>query len=118
MIGKVFYWGAVGELSPDPERPSVGTHLQALVRRDMIRPDASDLPGEDAFRFMHVLVHDAAYRAIGKEARADLHRRVAGWLEVRAGGRLPEFDEIIGYHVNRPHERCWTLVSLMTQQER
>ncbi len=79
----------------------IGTHLQALVRRDMIQPDASDLPGEDAFRFLHVLVHDAAYRAIGKEARADLHRRVADWLEVRAGGRLPEFDEIIGYHLEQ-----------------
>ncbi len=101
VIGKIFYWGAVGELSPDTERPTVGTHLEALVGRDMIRPDASDLPGEDAYRFLHVLVHDAAYRAISKEARADLHRRVADWLEVRAGARLPEFDEIIGYHLEQ-----------------
>ncbi len=101
VVGKLFYWGAVGELSPDTERPSVGTHLEALVRRDMIRADASDLPGEDAFRFLHVLVHDAAYKAIGKEARADLHRRVADWLEARAGARLPEFDEIIGYHLEQ-----------------
>ena len=101
VIGRVFYWGAVGELSSELERESIGTHLQALVRRDMIQPDASDLPGEDAFRFLHVLVHDAAYRAIGKESRADLHRRVADWLEVRAGGRLPEFDEIIGYHLEQ-----------------
>ena len=100
VVGKTFYWGAVGELSPDEERPSVGTHLQALVRRDMIQPDASDLPGEDAFRFRHVLVHDAAYKAIAKETRADLHRRVADWLEVRAG-RLPEWDEIIGYHLEQ-----------------
>ena len=101
VIGRLFYWGAVGALSPDVERQSVGTHLQALARRDMIRPDASDLPGEDAFRFIHVLVRDAAYRAIGKEARAELHRRVADWLEARAGGRLPEFDEIIGYHLEQ-----------------
>jgi predicted ATPase/class 3 adenylate cyclase len=101
VIGKTFYWGAVGALSPDTERQAIGTHLQALVRRDMIQPDASDLPGEDAFRFLHILVRDAAYRAIGKEARADLHRRVADWLEARAGGRLPEFDEVIGYHLEQ-----------------
>ncbi len=101
VIGKVFYWGAVGALSPDVERQSVGTHLQALVRRDLIAADASDLPGEDAFRFLHILVRDAVYKAIGKEARADLHRRVADWLEVRAGGRLPEFDELIGYHMEQ-----------------
>ena len=101
VIGRLFYWGAVGALSPDPDRQSVGTHLQALARRDLIRPDASDLPGEDAFRFLHVLVRDVAYRAIGKEARAELHKRVADWLEARAGGRLPEFDEIIGYHLEQ-----------------
>ena len=31
-------------------------------------------------------------------ARADLHERYATWLELTAGERLREFEEIVGYH--------------------
>ena len=33
VIGRVFWWGAVAELSPDEQRPRVGSHLQALTRK-------------------------------------------------------------------------------------
>ena len=79
--GKVFHRGAVAELSTDQLRESVWNNLQALVRKELIRPDRTDLPGEDAFRFRHLLIRDAAYEAMPKELRAELHERFADWLD-------------------------------------
>ena len=70
----------------------------ALVRRDLIRQEQADFAGEEAYRFRHVLIRDAAYRSLPKNARADLHERYAAWLERSADGRLREFEEIVGYH--------------------
>ncbi|MGH2654271.1 MAG: adenylate/guanylate cyclase domain-containing protein, partial [Actinomycetota bacterium] len=56
VVGKVFWWGAVAELSPAPQQGAVGGHLQALVRRELVRPDRSRFIGEDAFRFGHILI--------------------------------------------------------------
>jgi class 3 adenylate cyclase/tetratricopeptide (TPR) repeat protein len=103
VVGKVFWWGAVAELSPQPEQAAVGGHLQALVRRELVRPDRSRFTGEDAFRFSHILIRDAAYAGTTKEARAQLHERFAGWLERRAADRLTEFEEVVGYHLEQAH---------------
>jgi predicted ATPase len=75
--------------------------LLALVRRDLIRPEAPSLAGEDAYRFRHALIRDAAYRSVPKNARADLHERFAAWLELTAADRLREFEEIVGYHLEQ-----------------
>ena len=76
--------------------------LLALARKELIRPDRDRRsPGEDAFRFRHLLIRDAAYEAMPKEQRADLHERFADWLEgVRATGAR---TEIVGYHL----EQAW-----------
>ena len=103
VVGQVFYWGAVAELSPHDARDGVGAYLQALVRKELIRPDLTDLSGEDAFRFSHILVKDAAYNALPKALRAELHERFAGWLEEMAGDRRPEYEEIIGYHLEQAY---------------
>jgi class 3 adenylate cyclase/tetratricopeptide (TPR) repeat protein len=101
VIGKVFWWGAVAELSPEAARAEVGSHLQALVRKELIRPDPATFAGEEGFRFGHILVRDAAYQSIPKAARAELHERFAGWLEGRAGERAGEYEEIVGYHLEQ-----------------
>jgi class 3 adenylate cyclase/tetratricopeptide (TPR) repeat protein len=103
VVGKVFWWGAVTELSPQDARPRVGSHLQTLVRKELVRPDRSGFPGEDAFRFSHILVRDAAYGSMPKRARADLHERFASWLQRRAGTRIVEFEEILGYHLEQAY---------------
>jgi class 3 adenylate cyclase len=102
VIGQVFYLSAVEALSPDPEHHSVVGDLKRLVRRDLIRPETSDIEGEDAFRFHHGLLRDAAYQMLRKEARADLHERFAAWLEER-GDPLLETDEFVGYHLERAY---------------
>jgi class 3 adenylate cyclase/tetratricopeptide (TPR) repeat protein len=101
VVGKVFYQSAVSELAPEPIRPAVGGHLMTLVRKEFIRPDRSDILRETAFRFRHILIRDAAYASMPKETRAQLHEAFAGWLQRVAGERSPEFDEILGYHLEQ-----------------
>jgi class 3 adenylate cyclase/tetratricopeptide (TPR) repeat protein len=103
VVGRVFWWGAVAELSPASEQDVVSGHLQSLVRKAFVRPDRSRFTGEDAFRFGHILIRDAAYAGTTKELRAELHERFANWLERRAADRLTEFEEILGYHLEQAH---------------
>jgi predicted ATPase/class 3 adenylate cyclase len=98
--GVVFHRNAVGERLPTLDTPFEDV-LQALVGRDLIRPDTGDFADEQAFRFRHGLIRDAAYRSLPKSARADLHERYAAWLERTAGDRLREFEEIVGYHLEQ-----------------
>jgi predicted ATPase len=99
--GKVFHEGAVAQLAPEALRPSVGTHLAALVRKELIRPDKPEHMGERAFRFRHLLIRDAAYDSIPKTARAELHELFGRWLEERTSERTPGYEEIIGYHLEQ-----------------
>jgi class 3 adenylate cyclase/tetratricopeptide (TPR) repeat protein len=101
--GKIFHRGAVAELSPAEAREEVAVHLQALVRKELVRPDRADFPGEDAFRFRHLLIRDAAYEAMPKELRADLHERFASWLEDAVGRRVAEYEEVLGYHLEQAY---------------
>ncbi|MBA3365991.1 MAG: AAA family ATPase [Actinobacteria bacterium] len=101
--GKLFHLGAVVELSPADLRDDVGAHLMALVRRELIRPGRGEFPGEDGFRFRHLLVRDSAYEALPKEQRAELHERFADWLERKAEGKIGEYEEILGHHLEQAY---------------
>ena len=96
--GQVFHRGAVQALAPDD--PSIPAQLMGLVRKELLRPTAATLPEDDAFRFRHLLIRDAAYDALPKATRAELHERFARWLEEHGGG-LVELDEILGYHLEQ-----------------
>ena len=96
--GEVFHRGAVQALLPDETQ--VTPHLAALVRKELIRPDKPQLAGEDGFRFRHLLLRDAAYEALPKAVRSELHERFATWLEQR-GAELVELDELLGYHLEQ-----------------
>ena len=96
--GRVFHRGAVQALAP--EETHVETRLNGLVRKELVRPDKPQLPGEDAYRFRHLLIRDAAYDALPKATRADLHERFAEWLELHGSG-LVELDEVLGYHLEQ-----------------
>ena len=101
--GSVFHAGAVTNLAPEPLRPKVRAHLFTLARKELIRPDRAEFAGEDAFRFRHLLIRDAAYQALPKEQRADLHERFARWLERAAGDRLLEYEEILAHHLEQAY---------------
>jgi len=101
--GKVFHLGGVSELLPDDRRPHLSRDLSMLVRRELIRPARAVFTGEEAFRFRHILIRDAAYDAIPKAIRANLHERFATWLEQKAGERLSEYEEIVAYHLEQAY---------------
>jgi class 3 adenylate cyclase/tetratricopeptide (TPR) repeat protein len=102
-IGRSFWWGAVSELSPPELRPRIGSCLQSLARKQLIEPYRSELPQEDSYRFTHILVRDAAYDGIPKSRRADMHERLANWIEAKTRGLAGEYEEIIGYHLEQAH---------------
>jgi predicted ATPase len=88
-------------LVPEQARPFVDRHLRALQRKQLIRPAGA---GPD-FSFRHVLIQRASYRSMTREDRADLRRRFAEWLETKETEAAPEFDEILGYHLEQAVEQ-------------
>jgi class 3 adenylate cyclase/tetratricopeptide (TPR) repeat protein len=98
--GRIFHRGAVQALAP--EETQVESRLTSLVRKELVRPDKAQLAGEDAYKFRHLLIRDAAYEALPKATRAELHERFADWL-AEHGLELVELDEILGYHLEQAH---------------
>jgi class 3 adenylate cyclase len=103
VIGKQFWWRAVVELSPPELAGRVGSHLHSLVRKRLIFPaEPASFVAEDSFRFGHILVRDAAYAAMPKATRAELHERFAAWLESKGAQ-----EEFRGHHLEQAYRaRC------------
>jgi tetratricopeptide (TPR) repeat protein len=100
VVGKEFSARAVGDLLPEGARAFAARHLETLVGRDYIGPAPS--PGADeGFRFRHILIQQAAYRATPKSLRAELHERFATWVDDPAREGLAEHSEIVGYHLEQ-----------------
>src|SRR5262249_22761619 len=77
--GRVFHRGAVQALAAQEQE--LARRLVSLVRKELVRPDMSQLLGDEAFRFRHLLIRDAAYEGLPKATRAELHERFADWLD-------------------------------------
>ena len=101
--GQVFHEAAVRALLDERAAAEIQLRLAGLVGKDLIRPHAPTLAGDDAFRFRHLLIRDAAYDRLPKAVRADLHERFAHWLDDRTGD-LAELDEIAGWHLEQAIE--------------
>ena len=98
VAGKEFTRAALRRLSLDGDPPDMDALLLRLARKDLL----AARPGrEDAYRFRHALIRDAAYAGIAKELRAQLHERFAGWAANTKAGLAGELDEIVGYHLEQ-----------------
>ena len=95
--GNVFHLGAVEALASEEERAGVAECLAGLVRKELVRPFRATYAGEEGFSFRHPLIRDAAYDALPKLVRGDLHEAYVGWLE----GRAVEVEELLGYHLEQ-----------------
>jgi DNA-binding SARP family transcriptional activator len=98
--GKVFYEDAVVELAQGEF--SAVSALRSLLHKDLIRSDRPSLGGR-TYRFRHLLIRDAAYESIPKEARSELHEGFGRWLMHAAGDRSTEYEEIVGYHLEQAY---------------
>ncbi|MDP9468340.1 MAG: AAA family ATPase, partial [Chloroflexota bacterium] len=101
--GKVFHRGAVMALAPELLPPQVRDRMASQMRMELVRPDQASFAGEEAYRFRHLLIRDAAYQALAKQTRSELHERFAAWLERIAAERLAEYEEIIAYHLEQAY---------------
>jgi class 3 adenylate cyclase/tetratricopeptide (TPR) repeat protein len=101
VIGQVFFRGAVEDLSPDEVRRHTGESLRSLTHRELVQPYESSFAGQESYRFMHIVIREAAYHGLLKRTRADLHVRFIDWLERVAPDRVLEFEEIRGYHLEQ-----------------
>jgi class 3 adenylate cyclase len=101
VVGKTFTREAVEALVDPDARPDIARRLESVVRREVIRPDRSSPDVVDGYRFRHILIRDAAYAALSKSERAELHERFADFQERAAGDRLTEYEEVVGYHLEQ-----------------
>ena len=93
--GVVFHRSVLTALADDELPAKEGAATMALMRKGFITTAVPEIPGEDAFRFHHVLLRDAAYQALPKERRARMHVRVADWMDTV----LTHHHELIGHHL-------------------
>jgi class 3 adenylate cyclase len=101
VVGKTFTRGAVEALVGADALPDVAEGLESVVRKEIIRADRSSPDSVDGYRFRHILIRDAAYAALPKGERAELHERFADFQEQAAGDRRSEYEEVIGYHLEQ-----------------
>jgi class 3 adenylate cyclase/tetratricopeptide (TPR) repeat protein len=98
--GQVFHADSVAFLVP--KELDLDRLVSSLVRKELVRPEPATVGGGEAYRFRHILIRDAAYAALPKELRADLHARFADWLDAAAVPAL-EVDEVLGYHLEQAY---------------
>ena len=107
VMGQEFWLQAVVELSPDTDADAMDRHVRALVRKGLLQARGTSFAGQDTYRFAHMLLHDVAYDELLKEDRAELHEGLAAWVERKAGERVTEYEEILGYHLEQAFRyRC------------
>jgi DNA-binding SARP family transcriptional activator len=101
IIGKDFGVQAVRELLPPEARDPLTRNLQTLVAKRLVQYEPSDRRPGDEYSFRHILIQEAAYRAIPKSLRAELHHRFADWLEYVFCEPATQRPEILGYHLEQ-----------------
>jgi DNA-binding SARP family transcriptional activator len=97
VAGPQFTRELVLQLLGEQEPGALDAHLLAGVRKGLLRAERQR---EGEFRFHHVLIRDSAYATLPKAQRAELHERVARWLENRPEG----VDELVGFHLEQAHD--------------
>ena len=89
------------ELLPAEARGPLSRNLQTLVAKGLVQRGPPDKSHEEEYSFHHILIQQAAYRAIPKSARAELHHRYADWLEYVVWEPATQRAEILGYHLEQ-----------------
>src|SRR5439155_7723671 len=102
VIGQRFRQAAVAALVPEPLAERVPPSLYSLTNKQLILPpEAGQSADQDSYRFAHILIRDASYHGLLKRTRAELHERFVDWVEREDTGRVTEFEEIRGYHLEQ-----------------
>ena len=72
-------------------------------RKELIAPDRRRSRQEDAFRFTHILMRDAAYHGDPEDGPGRLHEQLADWIEAPRARSAGDYEEFVGYHLEQAH---------------
>ncbi len=95
VLGREFSYELLHAVSPAPEA-QLQADLESLVDAELIY--ARGTPPEASYRFKHALMQDAAYMALLKSRRRELHGRVARTLAAGSGTRGVVRPEVLARH--------------------
>jgi tetratricopeptide (TPR) repeat protein len=101
VVGKNFGVDAVRELLPPEARDPLSRNLKTLISKGLVERGPPGMNPVEEYGFRHILIQEAAYRAIPKSLRAELHHRFADWLEYIFLTPAMQRPEILGYHLEQ-----------------
>ena len=106
VIGTEFSPGAVAAVSGLGVE-AVSSALDRLHRLDFVLSGGVDLGGQPLWCFRHALIRDVAYRRLLKSDRAELHERIADWVDGGGQSDAADPDEVAARHVEAAYRyRC------------
>src|SRR6185312_8112209 len=87
----------------DSSPTGIKLSLNRLRRLEFAQPSGAYVGDEPVWRFHHVLVRDVAYRRLLKSDRAELHERLADWVEAGGSSGAFDSDEMAARHLEAAH---------------
>ena len=95
VIGSEFSYGLLQAVHPIPEE-----ELQRAIRSatDAELIYVGGIPPEATYQFKHALIRDAAYEALLRSRRKELHSRVAEVLVEQFPDRITSAPELLAHH--------------------
>ena len=112
VAGRTFWQGLIESMG----EPAAAEALRQLSARDLVHGRRSRLAGEVEYAFKHATIQAVAYENSLKRERVTDHRRVAEWLETRAGND-PDIAPTIAEHFLRAEEKAKALPYLLRSAE-
>jgi class 3 adenylate cyclase/tetratricopeptide (TPR) repeat protein len=107
IVGRDFTLGPLGVVGPGLGGPAPGPELDrmltALIRRRLIQRSGLVTDSDITFRFTSTAMREVAYESVPKRLRADLHERLADWLEAADDGSAILGTELIGTQLEQAH---------------
>lgn len=100
VIGRSFATQTLRHLIPEV---SVEPVLETLRERGLVGR-REPIATEEAYVFRHELIRQVAYGSIPRRRRADIHARIASWLEERGLEQADDTSELLAYHFNSAFE--------------
>jgi predicted ATPase/class 3 adenylate cyclase len=95
VIGREFSYELILAIAPIPE-DDLQSALAKLADAELIY--ARGIPPEATYSFKHALIQDAAYNALLKSRRKQVHERVARVHEMEAGRTAEIQPELLAHH--------------------
>jgi predicted ATPase len=101
VIGREFSYDLLQAVSPIPE-DELQAALAKLINADLIY--SQGIPPEASYTFKHALLQEAAYEALLKSHRRELHRQIAHTITNRFPSLAESQPEILARHWTDGHE--------------